>query len=299
MPCLDSEKHVAGSVASALAQSYRNIELIAVDNGSVDNTVSIVSAVRDARIQILHEPRRGVSAARNTGIKAARGPFIAFLDSDDTWAPDFLSKLHAALCAAPDAVLAYCGWQNIGLAGPRGAPFLPPDYENPDKLVTLFAGCRWPIHAAVVKREAILAAGGFDTSLANCEDYALWLEVAGTGRIIRVPEVLAFYHFGREDQATRNKARAALHQLRAQETYLTKHPEFRSVLGARGTQIIAGALRNRGFECYWKRDLEAARIIFRKMLQRGYVRPGDLKYLLPSLLPYSLHKLLVRSADKQ
>jgi glycosyltransferase involved in cell wall biosynthesis len=298
MPCLNSAEHVRASVASALAQTFSDIELLVVDNGSVDDTISVVRSVDDSRIRLLREPRRGVSAARNLGIAAARGRFIAFLDSDDSWAPECLANLYSALCSENDAVLAYCGWQNIGLSGPRGEPFIPPDYETPDKRVVLFAGCRWPIHAALVQRNAVVAAGGFDTSLTNCEDYALWLEIAGSRRIVRVPEVLAFYHFDREDQASRDRARTALHQLRAQAKYLKAHPEFEAALGERRRQLTVGILRDRGFECYWRRDLRGARILFRKVLQLGYASPQDWKYLLPALLPYRIHRFLVQSFEK-
>ena len=294
MPCFNSAETLATSVASALGQSMRDIELIVVDNDSSDQTVSIVESIRDTRIRILHQPIRGVSAARNMGIKAARGKFIAFLDSDDTWAAGCLAKLCAALASRPDAVLAYCGWQNVGLPGARSAPFVPPDYEQPNKIETLLAGCRWPIHAALTRTEAIREAGGFDTRFAYAEDFGLWLHVAAFARIIRVPEVLAFYHHRDIPRASPDLIRAVC-QLRAmQRDFLRRHPDVGQRLGQRMVRhIVDGELLRRGMEFYWAGHLDVAHGIFRMVLKDGYLQPAVLRYLLPALLPRSVFRALV------
>lgn len=300
MPCYNAAAHLPQSVGSVLSQTFADWQLIAVDDGSDDTTLNWLRAQTDPRIQVHTQSNHGVSAARNAGLALARGQYVAFLDADDTWAPTFLATLFATLQARPDAVLAYCGWQNIGLPGPRGDPFIPPDYENPDKREILFAGCRWPIHTALVKREAIVAAGGFDTRLKNAEDYALWLEIAGTAPIVRVPEVLAHYHFHGDTQASGNRLLAALHLHAAQQAYLTRYPDFAAQLGhARRRELVYGNLLNQGYEHYWKRDLLAARAIFRTVMIAAYGAPRDLKYMLPALLPLSWHEAFVRLVDRK
>ena len=156
MPCYNAAAHLPASIGSVLAQTCGDWELIAVDDGSTDATLDWLRSQTDPRIRVHAQSNRGVSAARNAGLARARGRYVAFLDADDTWAADYLDRMLAALQGSPGAVLAYCGWQNLGLPDGRGAPFVPPDYENADKAETLFAGCRWPIHAALVKREAVL-----------------------------------------------------------------------------------------------------------------------------------------------
>src|SRR4030043_1337098 len=86
--------HLVGrSIRSVLNQTYQDLEVIVVDDGSKDNTAEIVRGITDPRIVFLkHEKNRGVSAARNTGLKAARGKYIAFQDSDDEWLPQKLEK---------------------------------------------------------------------------------------------------------------------------------------------------------------------------------------------------------------
>ena len=299
MPCYNAAAHLPASVGSVLGQTFADWELIAVDDGSTDGTLSWLQAHPDARIRPLSQANRGVSAARNAGLAAARGTYVAFLDADDTWAADFLEKMLAALQTHPDAALAYCGWQNVGLPGGRGEPFVPPDYENAAKAETLFAGCRWPIHAALVKRTAVEAAGGFDPALRNAEDYALWLRIATAAPIVRVTEVLAFYHFHGNAQASSNRARAALHHLHAQQKFLAQHPDFLAALGkARARELTLGELLKRGYACYWDRDLPAAREIFRTLMKQRYGMLKDWKYMLPAWLPESWHRRLIRQADK-
>lgn len=299
MPCFNAERHLSASVGSLLAQSLPDWELIAVDDGSRDGTLAWLRGVSDPRIRVHAQSNQGVSAARNAGLALARGDLVAFLDADDTWAADFLARMTIALEANPHAVLAYCGWQNLGLPGGRGQPFVPPDYERPDKQEQLFAGCRWPVHAALTRRDAVVAAGGFDRSLTNAEDYALWLKLATARPIVRVPEVLAFYHFHDGVQASSDRARAALQLLRAQERYLEAHPAFLATLGRdRSRELLFGNLLRTGYDAYWKRDLTAARAIFRRAMRAGFGTRRDWIYLLPALLPIGVHRALLNALSR-
>lgn len=232
MPALNAERHIERGVASVLNQSLREIELIVVDNGSTDGTADILGSFHDPRLKVIHESVRGVSRARNTGLSHASGRYVAFLDADDTWAPDCLEKLYSALAQHPDAILAYCGWQNIGLPGDRGKPFIPPDYEGIDKMDRLLYNNRWPIHAALARYQDILDAGGFDQCLAIAEDYLLWLELAVRGRLLRVPEVLAFYHHYEGTRATNDRNMRIIQILQAKFIFLSRHAEVAQSLGA-------------------------------------------------------------------
>lgn len=301
MPCYNAAAHLARSVGSVQAQTFDDWELVAIDDGSGDDTAARLAAMAadDPRIRVFTQPNGGVSRARNRGLSEARGRCIAFLDADDDWHPDFLARMTAALQAQPDAVLAYCGWQNIGLSGGRAQPFVPPDYETPDKREKLFAGCRWPIHATLTRREAVTAAGGFDTALKNAEDYAMWLRIAGRAPITRVAEVLAFYHFHSDTQASSAHARAALDFADAQLDYLADHPDFTATLGAdRIRQMVFGTLLTRGNECFWKRNLKDARLIFRRVMAARYGGATDWLRMLPALLPERAYGRLIGALDR-
>lgn len=300
MPCYNCAKHVESSIASVLAQDFKSWKLIIVDDGSTDESAEIISAINDSRIQLLRQANAGVSAARNRALTVAKGELIAFLDADDTWKPHFLTRMVAALDARPDAILAYCGWQNVGLPGGRGEPFIPPDYEIPSKLEMLLINCRWPIHAALTRRTAVIDAGGFDHRYVNAEDFALWVKIATLSPIVRVPEVMAYYHFHGTTQASANHTQAALQLWQAQREYLATHPVHTSQLGRdKIKRITHGELLQRGYVRYWARDLSTARDIFKIVMRHGYGTLHDWKYMLPALLPYSWHLALIRLLDRK
>ena len=299
MPCLNSERHIKSAVKSVLGQSFSDFELLIVDNGSTDRTQEILGTLDDPRIKLLKLEKRGVSLARNFGLKHACGEYIAFLDSDDTWAPEFLEKMHSALHARLDAVLAYCGWQNVGLKGPRGDPFVPPDYEGQNKSEVLLEGCRWPIHGALTRHSAIAASGGFNTKLIIAEDYLLWMEVAAQGALVLVPEVLAEYHHHGGEQATHNRVLAALDTFRAKQIFLREHPKIAASLSPGVIESHTwGKLLHEGNALHWRGDIESARPIYRKVLLAGKGTLSEKLRMLPSLLPLGIHRVLLTAKEK-
>ncbi len=300
MSCYNSEKTVGASIASVLQQTFSDWELIIVDDASTDRSIEIIAQFVDGRIQLHRQPNSGWPAARNNAARFASGRYLAFLDSDDTWHPTFLGRMVDALDANPQAVLAYCGWQNVGLTGGRGEPFVPPEYDGLDRADLLLGGCRWPIHGAMLLRKVFDEAGGFDTSFQASADYDLWLRVARVGTLVRVPEVLAFYHHHDGAQITKNKLKSALNHHRAQCKFLSAHPEEAERLGRkRVRELVDGELLRRAYACYWKRDLSTARALFRKVMRSGYGNLKDWAYMLPSLLPQRLHSGLVSFRDTQ
>lgn len=294
MPCHNGAAHVAGSVLSVLDQTYKNFELIVVDDGSVDESLKILDSFDDQRIKVFSQPHSGVSRARNYGISKAKGEYMAFLDSDDTWEASFLERMAASLEQNPDAALVYCGWQNLGVEGGRGKPFIPPDYEAPEKHLLLLVENRWPIHAALTRSEAIRKAGGFDERFVIGEDYLLWLRIACFNIITRVPEVLAYYHHHGGVQATKSKLRRAREVWLVKRAFLKERPELAKKLGRKKVrEITHGSLLEWGYVHYWKRDLPVARSIFRIVMRYGYGSLKDWMYMLPALFPQRLHQLFI------
>ena len=295
MPCFNRADTIEQSINSVLSQSFSDWALIIIDDGSSDSSRALVLRYKDPRITLHTQQNTGVCGARNAGLRLATGEMIAFLDADDTWDPECLTQLHRSLHTS-NAALAYCGWQNIGLSGGQGEPFIPPDYETPKKMPLLFENCRWPIHACLTYKTVIINAGMFNESIQTSEDFLLWLHIAAKHSLILVPDVLAYYHFHESGQASNNKAKTAINHYLAQEMFLIEHPEYQEIFGrADLKRMMLGELLRRGFDCYWKRDLGSARRIFKKVMGRGYGTLYDWKHMLPSLLPYKLHNKLLTS----
>jgi len=300
MPCYNDQEYLRESVASALTQSYRNIEVIVVDDGSSDGSPELLKLLQggDSRLKVFSQANRGAGPARNRGLAEARGELVAFLDADDYWSADCLEKLHGALCLSR-ADIAYCGWQNTGLPEARCQPYLPADFSRVDRAEAFLGGCPWPIHAALTRRQAISQAGGFDEGLSSCMDYDLWLRLAPATQTVLVPEVLAYYRHHGGTQITKNRARVALNHWRVQKNFLRLHPEVAARLGKRRVrELTCGELLKRGYICYWGRDMHSARAIFRTILLAGYGTLKDLKYLLPALLPLAWHSKLIELFER-
>lgn len=301
MPCYNAAPHLSSSVGSVHAQTYPDWELVIVDDGSTDDSWAALQALAqaDSRIRVFRQQNSGAAAARNHALREARGAYTAFLDADDTWHPDFLQAMVAALDENPAAGIAYCGWQNIGLGPGRDEPFVPPEYETDGKLAALLEGCRWPIHGALARSALIRNAGGFDESLSSCMDYDLWLRLGTTHPLVRVPRVLAYYHHHGGGQITGNRARIALNHWRVQRKFLRANPSVIETLGAqRVGALTSGELLKRGYACYWQRDLPAARAIFRAVMKQGHGTLSDWKYMLPAWLPEAWHRRLIKLRDE-
>lgn len=182
------------TLQSILAQRFTDLEVILVDDGSTDDTPALTARADPRVVVIRNREPSGVSAARNRGIAAARGEWIAFCDDDDLWSPDKLSHQLAAAERAGTG-WAYSGDVNIDdelriLTG--GPP------RDPQDVVALLP--RWnPIASGgsnVIVRSDILArVGGFDPSLRRTEDWDLWIRIARTGPPACVREPLVAYRF--------------------------------------------------------------------------------------------------------
>jgi len=293
MPVYNSADSVVASIKSVLNQTLNDLELIIIDDGSYDNSCQLIEEVNDSRIKLFRQPNQGVSSARNHGLHETTSEFIAFLDADDTWEPNFLKEMIVPLNQFPDVVLSYCGWQNVGLVGGRGEPFTPPDYECMTKSEMLLKGCPWPIHAALTRRMAIEKIGGFSENFTFAEDYLLWLQIAFTRPIFRIPKVLSFYHF-HNNQATQNKFQVAINARRAKLEFLRQNPILIEKLGKELIiKVIEKELLRSGYEAYWCGDLVTARPLLKAVMKSGYGDMKDWSRMLPCFLPFHFHCWLI------
>lgn len=197
---------VGRAIRSVLAQTMTDFELIVVDDGSKDDTVSVVTTFSDKRLRLVRRDEAGgPSAARNAGIAHGRGEWVAFLDDDDEWRPDMLEHALARLTAVPEARIVYClaAVQISSRLVP--SPFSPPLPEG--DLINETLTLKYPLSpgSRVISRSALLAGGGFDEALQAGEDSDLWLRLALAGyRTVGVGETLLIVHAEHKRRLTRD-----------------------------------------------------------------------------------------------
>lgn len=189
------------AVDSVRAQTFRDFELIVVDDGSQDDTADILAAY-ETDIRVIRQPNAGVSAARNAGIRAAGGEFIAFLDSDDYWLPEKLHVQIAYFDRHPAALI--CQTEEIWIRnGKRVNP--KKVHKKPSGRIfrASLALCLVSPSAVMLRRELFIEIGGFDETLPACEDYDLWLRISARHPIYLVDTPLIIKTGGHADQLSR------------------------------------------------------------------------------------------------
>jgi glycosyltransferase involved in cell wall biosynthesis len=302
MPCHNAAPYVQEAVLSVLGQSYPELELIVVDDGSTDDSARIVEALLAShpdRIKLLRQNQAGPYPARNLGLSHAHGAFVAFLDADDWWREDCLEQLWNKLNAS-GTDLVYCGWQNVGDYAVNAEPYVPPAYEEADAVAAFLKGCPWPIHAALIRRDVLDAVHGFSERCFSAMDYDLWLRIlAHTQKIARVPEVLAFYRWHGTSQISANKWRQVLEAVRVRQDFVQANPDKISHLSQAALyELVQGQILREAYRAYWRRDLANAQKLLRTAFLRRAFTVKDLKYILPALLPASVFQGLVKRIDQ-
>lgn len=194
----NAETTLERTIRSVLAQTDTRWQLLIVDNGSTDGTLALARAwaARDMRIRVLVEPEPGVSRARNRALAEAWFEWLMFLDADDTLTPDALAKLKGRLYLEPELDAVHAAWDRIDPAG-KTVPVFPSPVQG-DLFAHFAVSCVFAIHACMVRRRLVQAAGGFDLSLKTCEDWDLWLRICRMGaRFGYVDATVAHYHMRR------------------------------------------------------------------------------------------------------
>lgn len=202
LPAYNQSAYLRDAIESVLAQSCPDFELIIVDDGSTDNTRDVVESYKDSRIQYIYQENRGLSGARNTGIRRSNGMYLTYLDADDLFTPQKLKVLGDAL--DKDQSLGFVAGQAIPIDEVGriiGQLFdSPPPQESHGWLL----GNPLHVGSVLVRREWQEQAGFFDERLRSYEDWDMWLRLARLGcRFGWVAEPVSLYRF-HPKQMTRN-----------------------------------------------------------------------------------------------
>lgn len=197
VPAHNAAETVSATLQSVLAQTFQDFELIVVDDGSTDETVSqveeMIQASAQGQLRLHRFEKAGAATARNRGIELAQGELITFLDADDLWSQDKLADQVAALDRNPEAAIAYSWTDYIDAAGKA----LYPGGRSRDKgdvLVALFQSNFIENGSnLMVRASALEQVGGFDPALASVHDWDLWLRLAAQFEFVLVPKAHIFY----------------------------------------------------------------------------------------------------------
>lgn len=193
IPNYNQSHYVGDAIRSVLNQTYRDFEIIVVDDGSTDNSREVVAQFGD-RVRYIWQENKGLAGARNTGIHAAQGKLIGLLDADDEWLPRYLENMLLLVDRFPNAAVYYCSAQGIDAEGND----LPQVFGRPSRqlksLYQMVLRANFLIPSTILMcRPIILNAGLFDQSLRSCEDWDLWLRILPNHEIVGTNECLVRY----------------------------------------------------------------------------------------------------------
>ena len=301
MPAYNARPFIEDSIRSALNQNYPNIELIVVDDGSKDGTPEAAEQF-GSRVKVLRQENAGPAAARNRGIAAASGEFIAFLDADDVWLPGKVSMQVQYLQDHPDIGVVFGGflrWYPQPDGSFLAAP-APVNLDSPLKLVPKHSGWIYKdilldsvicIITAMVRRSIIETVGRFDESLRTGEDYDFWLRVSRQFRADELDRTLAYYRM--HATSTTKVPRKENNEYKV----LLKNLAAYGPTGPDNVAVSKSALRERFFQLCFSHgyfhirsgDPKVAQEAFSAALHHSPLRPKVWVYWMLAVLRHLFH----------
>ena len=237
MPVFNSARYVGAAAASVLAQTFRAFELIAVNDGSTDQSLGILQrlARADARLRIISRPHTGNYGARNDGLAAARADLVACMDADDLAYPQRLEEQVHAMEARPDLVALGAAVRLIDPDGIDLGPERPPtDHDAIEQRLLHGDGSAIRQPVAMVRRAAVQAVGGYRREYSSSEDLHLFLRLAEVGKLANLSHVLLDY---RQHLASVNRTHHA-QQLRRREAIAAEECRRRFGADALAPEVI-------------------------------------------------------------
>lgn len=249
--------HLIGrAIQSVLDQTYQDFEIIVVDDASTDETEEVVKSFADDRINYTrHQKNKGGGASRNTGIKVAKGKFIAFLDSDDEWLAEKLKKQIGRFKISSNKVgVIYSGYCTVsGKTQELVARVIPSLRGNLS--VNFLKGCYVLNSTSVVRRDCFRKAGFFDETLLSCQEWDIWIRVSRHYEFDFVPDILVKYYFHETQISTdlnaKIRGREAL--IRKYQVNISKYPSVLSLhLNVLGKLYCIKGDQKTGSVNFWK-----------------------------------------------
>ncbi len=273
IPTYNCERYINETISSILSQTFKNFEVIVVDDGSTDQTRKIVGSY-GSPIKLISQSNAGVCAARNRGLREASGQFVCFMDHDDYWYPDKLSSQIKIFSLHPEVGIVYSRFINWNTDSDGHFPS-PENFEprvSPDEIDTDFSG--WVYHlflldswmltsTAMFRSDVLNICGGFDESLPFSEDWDLWLRVTKEYPIIRMTRPTTLY---RQHQQQGNR--------------LVRDIDYR-------TRLLTNAVKKWGYcskngHCITKKQFYSQLAIYHTIFALNHLRGGKFRVAINS-----------------
>jgi len=308
IPAHNAERFIARAIDCVLAQTHQPNEIIVVDDGSTDGTAQVVQKYGQ-RVCYIHQKNAGAASARNTGIKAAKYHWIAFLDADDEWLPEKLQSQIELLRRNPDLAWANCNYivhtypgnqRTMAWPAQKAASLLSgKEYLN-SYIVAITAGMGWIPAAMIVNRQTLEQAGLFSAGTRYVEDLDMWLSIAyRRPQIGYVNQPLVVYHCGTEGSFTSEMSYQE--KLQCNFSLYRRHLKLADELHCRQQlkPFIIYRLQKWIFVLYYHRQFEQVRETIHNFASTLPIFYKSLMYLL-TLLPFNtigLGKKIIRFLD--
>lgn len=268
MPCYNGMPYLPEALDSAVGQTVRPLEIIVVDDGSTDASARTVtefaSALPEVSVRLIQQANSGEPAARNRGIREARGEWVAMLDTDDWWELSKLEKqLAAAEAAGPECVMVHTGWYYH----PPGQGAVPKDLSGPSRRVgwcteALLEPTSTGHPSIMVRRSTLEKIGGYNEQFRQSCDIDLYFRLSAEGTFAFVPEHLLHYRIHAKQMSSGQMDQIPFHH-RAIRGFFENNPEIREKIGEdRIQRALAEHVACKLESMWWRRQLGD----FRKLL---------------------------------
>jgi glycosyltransferase involved in cell wall biosynthesis len=263
IPAYNAEQYIGKAIESCLSQTHAPYEIIVVDDASTDGTSAVAESFFPSVRVIRLAENMGVSVARNKGVQASTGDWVAFLDADDWFLPEKLELQQRCADENKDAVLIYSGFRILPVCGKESSGWFVP----PAKLWPMLR-YRCPIHlsSVILRRDAFDCVGGFDPLLRVNQDWELWLKLAARYSVklfAAAPEQLVMYR-----RVAGSLSSNALRYFKAHSSLL----ESRCLCGTSGLS-----------KCLWRQRIKAFFLYDTSLALREEGSPKDLFFILKSI----------------
>ncbi|MFB2895268.1 glycosyltransferase [Aerosakkonemataceae cyanobacterium BLCC-F50] len=295
IPVYNGEATIKETIASVLNQTFKDFELIVINDGSTDSTLDVVSSIQDPRIKVFSYPNGNQAVSRNRGLSHATGEYISFIDADDLWTPDKLEAQLKALQENPQAAVAYSWTDLIDEEGNfiRGGAKIYWKGESHARLLLndfIESGSN-----VLIRAEAFQEVGKFDESLPPAEDWDMWIRLAARYHYIVVPSIQVLYRV-RTNSSSTNVLKMEQVSLRIIEQRYAEAPESIQhlkwySLGNRYKYLVFKALEGLPVR---QRGLTAIRLLWQAvkydpvLLQRRIIWKVLLRIAITVILPSKL-----------